>query len=284
MLFFPNAKINIGLNITRKRPDGYHDIETIFCPVSLSDVLEFVVAPDAPSGNVIYTASGIPVDGNSENNLCVKAYHLLAQKFNLPALQVHLHKIIPMGAGLGGGSSDGAFMLKMLNENFKLGLSEEQLCDYASKLGSDCAFFIKNRPLFGYERGNRFRELPVFPSYMHIVLVNPGIHVGTAEAYAGVSPAKPIHSVEDLIQRPVEEWKDQLVNDFEKSVFRKHHSIGVIKDKLYDTGAVYASMTGSGSTVYGLYKETAPDLEAVFPDCFVWKGKVLTQKQASTYL
>jgi 4-diphosphocytidyl-2-C-methyl-D-erythritol kinase len=247
-------------------------------------VLEFVVAPEALSGNVIFTASGIQVDGSPENNLCVKAYHLLAQEFKLPALQVHLHKIIPMGAGLGGGSSDGAFMLKMLNGNFQLGLSEDQLCDYASQLGSDCAFFIKNRPLYGYERGNRFRELPVFPSNMHIVLVNPGIHVGTSEAYAGVSPAKPTKSVEELVQLPVEEWKDRMVNDFEKSVIRKHPAIGVIKDKLYNTGADYASMTGSGSTVYGLYKETAPDVEAVFPDCFVWKGKLLTQKQASPYL
>lgn len=284
MLFFPNAKINIGLNIVGKRPDGYHDIETIFCPIALSDILEFVVAPGDPAGKVIFSATGIPVDGSPENNLCVKAYYLLAKEFKLPALQVHLHKIIPMGAGLGGGSSDGAFMLKMLNENFQLGLSEDRLCDYASQLGSDCAFFIKNRPLFGFERGNRFRELPVFPEYMHIVLVNPGIHVGTAEAYAGVTPAKPAESVEELVQLPVETWKDRMVNDFEKSVFRKHPAIGAIKEKLYETGAVYASMTGSGSTVYGLYKETAPDLEAVFPECFVWKGRLLTQKQASTNL
>src|SRR5512145_525842 len=284
MLFLPNSKINIGHNNICKRPNGYNYIETVFCPIELSDVLEFVAAPEAPSGNVIFTASGIPVDGSPENNLCVKAYHLLAQEFELPALTVHLHKIIPMGAGLGGGSSDGAFMLKMLNENFQLEMSEDQLCDYASKLGSDCAFFIKNRPLYGYERGNRFRELSAFPPNMHIVLVNPGIHVGTAEAYAGVSPAKPAKSVEELVQLPVEEWKDQLVNDFEKSVFRKHPGIETIKDKLYDTGAAYASMTGSGSTVYGLYKETAPDLEAVFPEYFVWKGKLLTQKQASAYL
>lgn len=284
MLFFPNAKINIGLNIVGKRPDGYHDIETIFCPIALSDALEFVVAPEAPEGNVIFTASGIPVDGSPENNLCVKAYHLLAKEFDLPALHVHLHKIIPMGAGLGGGSSDGAFMLKRLNDNFQLGLSEEQLCDYASQLGSDCAFFIKNRPLFGFGRGNRFRELTEFPGNLHIVLVNPGIHVGTAEAYAGVTPGRPRESIEALVQLPVEQWKGRMVNDFENSVCAKHPLIAILKNKLYDSGAVYASMTGSGSTVYGLYKETAPDMEAVFPECFVWKGKLLTQTQASTNL
>jgi 4-diphosphocytidyl-2-C-methyl-D-erythritol kinase len=275
MLCFPNAKINIGLNVISRRSDGFHNIETVFCPIGLTDILEFVPLPGLPPGKSTFTNTGIRVDGADNNNLCMKAYQLLSGDFELPAIEVHLHKIIPMGAGLGGGSSDGAFMLKYLNMQFGLGLNDDQLCDYASHLGSDCAFFIRNRPLFGYERGNRFREVPVFPQNLEIVMVNPGVHIGTAEAYAGVRPGKPMHALEELIRMPVEKWRDAVFNDFEESIFPRHPDIGVIKNTFYQTGAVYASMSGSGSSVYGLYKGQAPDLKDQFPGYFYWSGPLV---------
>lgn len=272
MLFFPNTKINIGLNVISRRSDGYHNIETIFCPIGLSDVLEFVPLKGMPAGYVDFSYSGIQVDGPDESNLCVKAYRVLCNSFNLPAVAIHLHKIVPPGAGLGGGSSDAAFMLKNLNTQFELNLSEEQLCDFASLLGSDCAFFIKNRPLFGYERGNRFREIPLFPKYFDIVVINPGIHISTAEAYSGVQPAMPRHRLEELINLPVEAWRDRITNDFEAGIVKKHPIIADIKYKLYNMGAVYASMSGSGSSVYGLFHEKAPDTGIQFPEFFCWSG------------
>jgi 4-diphosphocytidyl-2-C-methyl-D-erythritol kinase len=272
MIFFPNAKINIGLNIINKRSDGYHNIETIFCPIGLADILEFVILPGVPSGDVSYSFSGIPVDGSVESNLCIKAYRMLDKEFKLPAIAIHLHKIVPPGAGLGGGSSDAAFMLKALNKQFGLNLGEDQLCGFASQLGSDCAFFIKNRPLFGYERGNSFREIQSFPRYFEIAVINPGIHVNTAEAYAGICPGQPSQPLETLINLPVPEWKDKIINDFEDSIMKKYPVIRNIKNKLYEKGAVYASMSGSGSSVYGLFEHKAPDLEGVFPDYFCWIG------------
>jgi 4-diphosphocytidyl-2-C-methyl-D-erythritol kinase len=272
MISFPNTKINIGLNITGKRNDGFHDIETIFCPAGLSDILEFVPSPDLAKGNVTFSISGVAVDGPPENNLCVKAYQLLHNDFNLPAVDIHLHKMVPPGAGLGGGSSDAAFMLKNLNKEFELGLDEEGLCDYASQLGSDCAFFIKNRPLFGFGRGNMFREIVTFPKDIYIVIINPGIHVSTAEAYAGVIPRKPSESLEDLIKAPLETWKNKIINDFEEHIILKHPKIGQIKEDIYKLGAVYASMSGSGSSVYGLFKNKIPETEMLFPGLFCWKG------------
>jgi len=272
MLCFPNAKINLGLNIIEKRDDGFHSIETVFCPVDLSDVLEFIPEPALPSGTCIFDSTGIPIDGPDEKNLCVRAYHLLHEQFNLPAVHIHLHKIIPPGAGLGGGSSDAAFMLKYLNMQFDLKLGEEKLCAFASHLGSDCAFFIMNRPMFAYERGNRFRELSSFPKNLHMVIVNPGIHIGTAGAYAGTTPHQPAHPLEDLIRLPVDQWKNQLINDFEPAMITKYPIIGEIKDKLYDLGAVYASMSGSGSSVYGVFNEKAPAMSNQFTDFFCWTG------------
>jgi 4-diphosphocytidyl-2-C-methyl-D-erythritol kinase len=274
MLFFPNSKINIGLNVTAKRPDGYHNIETIFCPIGLTDVLEFVHSPGSPDGQINFTASGIEVDCLPGSNLCVKAYKLLHGIYTLPAIDVHLHKIVPAGAGLGGGSSDGAFMLKELNRTFNLGLDEDTLCRYASQLGSDCAFFIKNRPLWGYGRGDQFREVPDLPEDLEVVVICPGIHVSSSEAYAGVTPAIHGESLEKLISLPVETWKNQIVNDFEKSVISKYPVIGVLKSKLYEIGAAYASMSGSGSSVYGLFRKNAPEVEGYFPGMFCWKGGI----------
>jgi|WetSurMetagenome_2_1015567.scaffolds.fasta_scaffold42509_2 4-diphosphocytidyl-2-C-methyl-D-erythritol kinase len=274
MLFCPNSKINIGLNIVSKRSDGFHNIETVFCPIGLSDVLEFVEVRDRPVGSFTLNMTGIPVSGSVEDNLCIKAYRLLARDFSLPAIDIHLHKIVPMGAGLGGGSSDAAFMLRKLNERFTLGLSVSELCRYASQLGSDCAFFILNKPLFAYERGNVFRELAGFPEDMEILVVHPGIHVSTAEAYAGVVPHKPEEPLQELIGLSPDRWKGKIINDFEESVFKKHPDIQSIKNQLYKTGAVYASMSGSGSSVFGIFTSNAPEGKEHFPGLFTWKGNI----------
>jgi len=272
MLCFPNAKINLGLNIIEKREDGFHSIETVFCPAGLSDVLEFIPEPALSPGTCIFDSTGIPIDGPEEKNLCVRAYHLLYDQYNLPAIHIHLHKIIPPGAGLGGGSSDAAFMLKYLDLQFGLKLGENKLCAFASQLGSDCAFFIRNRPMFGYDRGNRFRELSSFPQNLHMVIINPGIHISTAEAYAGTTPHKPVQPLEELIRLPVNQWKNQIINDFEPAMISRYPVIGEIRDRLYDLGAVFASMSGSGSSVYGLFNEKAPAIRNQFPDFFCWPG------------
>ena len=276
MLFFPNAKINIGLHITNKRPDGYHNIETLFCPVDLSDILEFVPLPGHQSGKSVITVTGIEVEGPAEKNLCVKAYELLCRDFELPAVDIHLHKMIPPGAGLGGGSSDAAFMLKMLNNFFHLQLDEDSLCRYASILGSDCAFFIKNRPLLGFERGNVFEEPGPLPLNFQVIIVNPGFHISTPEAYSGVIPAQPADSLKTLIRLPLDQWKNCIINDFEKTIFEKHPVIANIKQLLYDQGAVYASMSGSGSSVYGLFEKFPEELSDHFPGMFCRAVKPLS--------
>jgi 4-diphosphocytidyl-2-C-methyl-D-erythritol kinase len=270
MLFFPNAKINVGLHVINRRTDGFHNIETVFVPIGLSDVVEFI-----PSDEQHFSASGIAVDSPPENNLCIRAWNLLSGAFSLPPVDIHLHKVIPPGAGLGGGSSDAAFMLKYLNSYFNLKLDENELCRYASQLGSDCAFFIKNRPLLGYERGNVFGELKVFPAGLHVAIVNPGIHVSTAEAYAGITPKKPLVSLEEQMLMPLGEWKNNISNDFEESIFDKHPPIAELKQKMYELGAVYASMSGSGSSVYGLFEKKSPEIDVYFPGMFCWTGTVI---------
>jgi 4-diphosphocytidyl-2-C-methyl-D-erythritol kinase len=272
MLCFPNAKINLGLNIISKRTDGFHNIETVFCPAALGDILEFVPDPDMRPGTCTFNASGIRIDGAQDDNLVVRAYQLLCRDFSLPAIRVHLHKLIPPGAGLGGGSSDAAFMLKYLDREFSLGLGNYRLCGYADELGSDCAFFMINKPVFGYERGNRFRELAHFPSNLYLVIIYPGIHIHTANAYAGVTPRKPPRSLEELIRLPVSAWKDLIKNDFEPAIVKQHPAIADIEDKLYQLGAVYASMSGSGSSVFGLFNEKAPVMDDHFPGFFNWMG------------
>jgi 4-diphosphocytidyl-2-C-methyl-D-erythritol kinase len=272
MLCFPNAKINLGLNIIEKRTDGFHNIETVFCPAALTDILEFITEPHMRAGTCTFNATGIPIDGRQDDNLVVRSYHLLSREFDLPAIRVHLHKMIPPGAGLGGGSSDAAFMLKHLDLEFGLKLGHDRLCRYADELGSDCAFFILNRPVFGYERGNRFRELASFPPDLFLVIVHPGIHIQTAEAYAGITPGKPALSLEELIRMPVSLWKDWIRNDFEPVIASRYPVIAEIRDKLYRLGAVYASMSGSGSSVFGLFRKKAPALEDHFQGYFTWTG------------
>jgi len=259
MVSFPNAKINLGLNVTRKRADGFHDIETVFYPVACCDALELIAAPNQ-AGSSIFTSTGLKVDGNAADNLCIKAYNLLKKDFpSLPAVQIHLHKVIPMGAGLGGGSADAAFMLKMLDQKFKLQVPEEKLAAYALQLGSDCPFFLTNKPAYATGRGELLEPIAVDLSPYSIVLINPGIHVNTGLAFSKLTPALPAYSLKEIILQPVDTWKDRVNNDFEKSVFEMHPAVGEVKDFLYQQGAIYASMSGSGSTVFGIFeKHTAP--------------------------
>jgi 4-diphosphocytidyl-2-C-methyl-D-erythritol kinase len=271
MVCFPNAKINLGLNILEKRPDGFHNIETVFYPIPLADILEII--PDSPSGKTEMKITGLTVPGEVVENLCLKAYRILQAVYNLPPVRIILHKLIPMGAGLGGGSSDGAFVLTTLNRMFELGLSDECLMDYASQLGSDCAFFIKNKAAIGVGRGNELKTIEVSLRGYYLVLVKPEIHVGTAEAYAGVKPFRPLQTSGTLVLQPINEWKKMMVNDFESSIFLKHTEIQIIKEKLYDTGAVYASMTGSGAAVYGIFRDEI-DFKDIFKNYFAWGSRL----------
>jgi len=249
MVTFPNCKINLGLNIVNKRSDDYHDIETVFFPVHLKDALEVI-----EKEKFEFSTSGSTIEGETEKNLCIKAYDLLKKDLpHLPAVQIHLHKAIPIGAGLGGGSADGAFTLKLLNKKFQLKLSEKQLINYSLKLGSDCPFFILNKPCIATGRGELMEQIELDLSDFKILIVHPGIHISTAWAFANITPLKPPKSIKQIIQQPVSTWKDELINDFENPVFAKYPEIKIIKDKLYDAGAIYASMSGSGSAVYGIF-------------------------------
>ena len=256
MLTFPNAKINIGLNITEKRPDGYHNLETIFYPIELCDALEFIKEEEETKFN----CSGLEIEGESNNNLIMKAYRLLKEEFDLPSINIHLHKTIPMGAGLGGGSADAAFMLKMLNKEFSLELSAQELEKRASKLGADCAFFIENKPTLAKGIGNIFEPTTINLAGYHIILIKPNVHVSTAEAYGGCKPQRWTTPLEEAIKRPITEWKDCIFNDFEKTVFIAHPELAEIKEMLYRKGAIYAAMSGSGSTIYGIFDKEISDI------------------------
>ena len=251
MVLFPNAKINIGLNITEKRADGFHNIESIFYPIlDLYDVLEIV-----KNDELKFTSTGIEIPGNEKDNLCLKAYHLLKQDFDISPVHIYLLKIIPIGAGLGGGSADAAFTLKGLNNLFELNLSDNDLIEYARKLGSDCAFFIQNKPVYAFNKGDEFEAIDLDLSTYEIKVEYPDIHIGTAEAYAGVSPKHSTKNIKELIITPIEIWKNEVKNDFEESIFSNHPAIKDLKEKMYNYGAVYASMTGSGSAVYGVFEK-----------------------------
>lgn len=276
MIVYPNAKINIGLSVTSLREDGFHNLETIFYPIALSDILE-VNRADEAKGVCMFESTGLPLDCAPEKNLVVKAYKLLAFAYQLPAIEVKLHKVIPFGAGLGGGSSDAAFMLQLLNEYFDLKITENGLRNYAARLGSDCAFFIKNKPVFAYGKGELLEEIGLSLGNYRIIVVKPGCEVSTAEAYAGIEPQSAAFDLRQLVNLPVEKWKNKVVNDFEKTIFPKYPQIQRIKDTMYRYGAVYASMTGSGSAVFGLFKKGEGDaLE--FEGDFVWKQEVVTKE------
>ncbi len=251
MICFPNAKINLGLNIVAKRPDGYHNIETIFYPINLCDSLEIV---PAQSKKRTFNQTGLQIEGNPSDNLVMKAYQMLEEKYPLPELDVYLLKKIPFGAGLGGGSSDAAFMLKLLNNFAKLNLTKKELEEISGKLGADCAFFIQNKPVFASGIGNIFETIDISLKGYYLSLVKPHIHISTQEAYAAVKPSYPIDSLKNIIQKPIMEWKNCMINDFESGIFLKYPEIQMIKEKLYDLGAEYASMSGSGSSVFGIFK------------------------------
>lgn len=253
MVVFPNAKINLGLNIVKKRSDGYHNLETVFYPIGINDIVE-ITANDSTSTGVTFTSSGLSVDVSTSNNLCVKAYDLLKQDFDLPPVKIHLHKLIPMGAGLGGGSADAAFVLQALNNKFNLQISQTKIVEYALILGSDCPFFIINKPCYAEGRGEVIEEIQLNLKGYKILLINPGIHISTATAFSKIIPYKPTKSVKEIINNPIETWKDNLKNDFEFSAFSEYPEIKNIKEYLYSQGAVYASMTGTGSTVYGIFR------------------------------
>ena len=272
MLTFPNAKINLGLNITEKRPDGYHNLETIFYPVPIEDALEINIL-NKGNGKFRLHQAGLEIEEEAESNLVVKAYKLLDDRFNLPPVDIHLFKHIPSGAGLGGGSSDAAFMLKLLNDHFQLELSEEQLEVYAATLGADCAFFIKNKPTYAEGIGNLFSPIELSLSGYQIMIVKPNVFVSTREAFSNIHPHRPEYPVKEAILRPVAEWKDILINDFEASVFPQHPVIEEIKEELYHQGAIYASMSGSGSSVFGLFAPgfVLPEIDWG-TDVFCFKG------------
>lgn len=256
MIVFPNAKINIGLNITERRPDGYHNLETVFYPIKINDVLEVIEAKE-----LSFHSTGLEIPGDDNDNLCIKGYHLLQKDFpDLPPVKIHLHKNIPIGAGLGGGSSNAAFFIKLMNDKFKLGLSADEMMDYARALGADCAFFIDNQPTFAFDKGDEFEPIKLDLSAYKIVLVMPDAHVSTADAYRGVKPAPVKESLYELIKTPIANWKRNIKNDFEGHIFRDNPVIRGVKAELYEHGALYASMSGSGASVFGIF-EQQPDLQ-----------------------
>ncbi|RJE73920.1 4-(cytidine 5'-diphospho)-2-C-methyl-D-erythritol kinase [Reichenbachiella sp. MSK19-1] len=252
MIAFPNAKINLGLNILSKRPDGYHNISSCFVPISWCDALEIVQA-DAFS----FTSSGLPIPGNTAGNLVVKAYETLRHDFDLPPVQMHLHKVIPMGAGMGGGSADGAYALRLLNELFDLQQNYQQLEQYAASLGADCPFFIRNQTQMVGGIGDEFETIDLDLSGYKMVVIYPEIHVDTSSAFRAIRPQKPTHMPADVLKLAIGEWRDLLINDFEQPVFAAHPELAAIKQGLYNQGAHYAAMSGSGSSVYGLFATEA---------------------------
>ncbi|PRD47150.1 4-(cytidine 5'-diphospho)-2-C-methyl-D-erythritol kinase [Sphingobacterium haloxyli] len=250
MISFANAKINIGLNIVGKRADGYHLVESVFYPFPLYDIIEITAVGADLNTTLEITGLHLPVE---DNNLCLRAYHLLSERFSIPPVHIHLHKQIPYGAGLGGGSSDGAFVLKMLNEKFKIGLSTLQLENEAAKLGADCPFFIQNRPSYAEGIGTDLFPIPIDLSDKFLVLVKPPVNIATAAAYQQVTPSPAKEDLREVLHLPVQDWKFYVKNDFEEGVFDKYPLIREIKLALYEQGAMYASMSGSGSAVYGVF-------------------------------
>ena len=279
MLTFPCAKINLGLNITSKREDGYHNLETIFYPVPLTDALEVkLMHDDFPSDEPCdLKITGNVVDCDEKNNLVVKAYTLLAQDFKLPRVHTHLVKRIPMQAGLGGGSADGAFMIRLLDERFRLNMGIAEMERYASRLGSDCAFFITTEPSFATGRGEVLEPVNIAEHNLkgyYIAIVKPAIAVSTREAFKQIICRQPEHCCRDIVRQPVETWKTVLTNDFEEPAFKQHPELADIKQRLYDLGAVYAQMSGSGSAFFGLFRTDPQQLKNAFPACYTFTTKL----------
>jgi 4-diphosphocytidyl-2-C-methyl-D-erythritol kinase len=267
MILYPPAKINLGLNILRKREDAYHDIDTCMVEIPFSDIIEVTKA-----GSFEFLQTGITISGAGGKNLCEKAFDLLKNEFDIGPVRIHLRKQIPVGAGLGGGSADATYTLLALNELFRLDLTNQKLKELASQLGSDCPFFVDGLPQIAQGRGELLSPVELDLSNVYLVLLNPGIHVGTKEAYDGVSVNDDVPSVHEIVQKPLEEWKSYLKNDFESSVFQLYPQIQQLKDSLYQAGAVYAAMSGSGSSVYGLFLDES--LALTFKSThLIYKGK-----------
>lgn len=255
MIVFPQAKINLGLNILGKRSDGFHDLQSVFISVNLKDVLEVIVDPKLERGQIEFSTSGIPIPGNSDSNLILKAARHYHEIIPLPGMRVHLHKNIPMGAGMGGGSSNGAWMLRLINELMGNALEFNQILELASRLGSDCPFFLFDTPCFVTGRGEQLEPISLNLKGWHLVLINPGIHISTAEAFQMITPQQNPTNLKEVVNKPINEWKPFLKNDFEIPACVLYPEIKSAIDILNETGAIYSSMTGSGSTVYGLFSK-----------------------------
>lgn len=271
MICFPNAKVNLGLNIVSKRTDGYHNIETVFYPIDLKDALEILPSNDRKAYRLFET--GIKTDSKPQDNLVVKALLLLSKQKNIPNIDIHLLKNIPFGAGLGGGSSNAAFMIKLLNQTYSLGLTNDELRQFAVKIGADCSFFIDSKPSFATNIGDQLEEIDLSLDNYYFVVIKPDITVSTKEAYKLIVPTKPEVSLKEIVKMPIKKWRELMHNDFETPIFKKHPVIGEIKQHLYNSGAVYASMSGSGTSVYGFFEEQPiVSFSDSFPDYFVWKN------------
>lgn len=270
---FPNAKINLGLNITSKRSDGYHNLETIFYPIPLEDALEVHEAKNSNDKYKLYQ-SGNTIEGNVETNLVIKAYKLLDSIYSLPPLEIYLHKYIPSGAGLGGGSADAAFMLKLLNKKFSLEITTNKLEEYAASLGADCAFFIENKPTYAEGIGNIFSPISISLKDYQLYLIKPNVFVSTKDAFAYIKPQTPMHDLRETATLPIETWKELMVNDFEISVFKQHPILTDIKNELYNQGAIYAAMSGSGSSIFGIFDKVAELPTLDINSAFVFTSKL----------
>ena len=275
MITFPVAKINLGLNVVEKRADGYHNLQTVFYPVPIMDALEIVPMSDGFPSDVDcdLKVTNITIEGDEQRNLVVRAYQLLKADYpELPRVHAHLWKGIPTQAGMGGGSSDCGYMIRLLNETFDMGLSSEQMQQYAARLGADCAFFIESRACYAEGIGERLEPIDLDLSGWHIGVVRPDIPVPTKEAFSRIHPHYPALNCRDVVKQPVETWRDRLTNDFEESVFALHPEIGAVKEQLYKMGATYAAMSGSGSALFGLFKDEPDALRQTFPDMFTFSG------------
>ena len=267
MVIFPPCKINLGLSVLSKRADGYHNLETCFYPLPWHDVLEVI-----PAEKFMFTSTGNDIAGEQDDNLCVRAYRLLKEECKLDPVNIHLHKIIPSGAGLGGGSSDAAHTLRLLNDSFSLKLDRQALMEYAARLGSDCAFFIQDGPMLGTGRGEILKEIPLSLNDKFFVVVKPDVHVSTADAFTNIVPKTATPPIAEVVLNyPITKWKEFLKNDFEESVFKKYGDIKLIKEKLYSQGATYATMSGSGSAVFAIF-DGEVKISHLFPGATVWSG------------
>ena len=274
MYILPNAKINIGLNVVSKRLDGYHDLQTVFYPIPITDAIE-IKTLEKSTVPYEFFSSGIPIPGGIENNLIVKVFLELKKEYNLPPLSINLAKHIPIEAGLGGGSSDCAHMMKLLNEFFSLGLSDEDMEKKVSRFGADCAFFIRNKPVFAEGLGDTFSQIDISLKDYFIVLVKPDISISTRQAFSAIIPHNPNNDLKNILStEPISQWKYKISNIFERSIFPLFPNLQVIRETLYDIGAIYASMSGSGSTIYGIFDRPIENLCSIFPDCFTYSHRL----------